>query len=363
MRIPTPTPALTLLALLACAACSEPAGVPRNLEEDRVAQLDDASRVVVMTQNLYVGADLDAVIGALASPDPGDDLPALLGAIQTLAITDFPSRAGAFAAEIARARPVVVGLQEVSQIDIDLTALGLPTTVHQDFLAILSDSLGARGLHYAVAARVQNIVASPFPGIGLIDYDAVLTDLDRVSVTAAEGHNYSANLGVVAPGIELKRGFVIVRATLAGIPWVFASTHLESGNAPGIAQLRAAQATELAAVVSGSARVVIMGDLNDTPGSPMYRVLEGAGLADTWAALRPGVSGFTCCEQPDLGNVVPQLNQRLDYLWLRSGSEVRSAQIRKIGGEPSARVPGPVHPVWPSDHAGLVLTLPTARST
>ena len=37
-----------------------------------------------MTWNMYVGADVDAVIAALLSPDPSDDQPALLAAIGTL---------------------------------------------------------------------------------------------------------------------------------------------------------------------------------------------------------------------------------------------------------------------------------------
>jgi endonuclease/exonuclease/phosphatase family protein len=340
------------------AACAEAGDAAGPLASVQLARRDAPPAIVVLTRNMYVGADLDAVIGALASPSSEDDLPALLGAIQTLQITDYPARAGAFAAEIARARPHVVGLQEVSQIDIDLTALGLPITVHQDFLAILADSLDARGLHYAVAARVQNIVAQPLPGIGLIDYDAVLVDADRVSVGAVQARNYSVNIGVVAPGIELKRGYVLVPATIAGVPYFFASTHLESGNAPGVATLRAAQAQELAASLPAGTPVVLMGDLNDTPGSPMHRALQGAGLTDTWAALRPGEAGFTCCEQADLGNVVPQLIQRLDYVWLRGWQSPATSRIDRIGDEPGDRVPGPAHPVWPSDHAGLVLTLP-----
>src|SRR5712664_2462700 len=76
-----------------------------------------ARDVTVMTQNLYVGADVDLVIRALATPDPNDDLPALLFAIETLGKTDFQARAQAIADEIQRARPHAVGFQEVSQID------------------------------------------------------------------------------------------------------------------------------------------------------------------------------------------------------------------------------------------------------
>src|SRR5687767_2133840 len=49
--------------------------------------------IAVMTRNMYVGADVDAVIAALVTPDPADDQAALVAAIGTLQETDFPSRA------------------------------------------------------------------------------------------------------------------------------------------------------------------------------------------------------------------------------------------------------------------------------
>src|SRR6266481_3752764 len=107
-----------------------------------------ARDITVMTQNLYVGADVDLVIRALGTPDPGDDFPALLFAIQTVGKTDFPARAEAIADRIARARPHAVGLQEVSQINIDLRPLGVPAVVDQDFIGLLQAALAARGLNY-----------------------------------------------------------------------------------------------------------------------------------------------------------------------------------------------------------------------
>jgi hypothetical protein len=79
--------------------------------------------VKVLTPNLYVGTDVDAVIGALRTPDPGDDLPTLLAAIDILRRTDFSSRVSAIAGEIIHARPHDVGLQEVSQVDLVLPTL------------------------------------------------------------------------------------------------------------------------------------------------------------------------------------------------------------------------------------------------
>ncbi|HEV8400415.1 MAG TPA: endonuclease/exonuclease/phosphatase family protein [Gemmatimonadales bacterium] len=330
--------------------------------DGRVQSLPGA--VTVMTQNLYVGADVDAVIVALGSPDPIDDLPALLFAIETVRKTDFPARASAIADQIAARRPQVVGLQEASQLDIDLNGLGLPVVVHQDFVAILEAKLAERGLHYGVAAQVQNIVAAPLPGISLVDHDVMLVDLGRVTVTASGGQNFTYNVGVVAPGIELKRGWVWADATIDGVPYRFVSTHPEADLAGNTFDaLRAAQVGEIVATQPTDRPVVIMGDLNDVPGSSMYQLLGSAGFTDSWRALRPGVIGFTCCEAADLSNELPALDQRIDYVFAR-GFGLSSAaaaglrgQIDRFGDVPADRVAGVAYPVWPSDHAGLVATL------
>lgn len=76
-------------------------------------------------------------------------------------LTAFPLRAEALADEVAKARPHVLGLQEVSQIDVDLNPVGVPLVIHQDFIAILQAALAARGLNYVVAASIENINAVP----------------------------------------------------------------------------------------------------------------------------------------------------------------------------------------------------------
>ena len=326
-----------------------------------------ARDVTVMTQNLYVGADVDLVIHALATPDPNDDLPALLFAIQTLGKTDFRARAQAIADEIQRARPHAVGFQEVSQIDIDLQPVGLPIVVHQDFLAILQAALAARGLHYDVAATSNNINVSLFSGlVRLVDHDALLVDADRVHVNAASGQNFSVNLGQVAEGVVLIRGWVWARTTVGDQSYTFATAHTESnlaGAPPGLLeQIRAAQASEMAVTLARDEHVVLMGDLNDTPGSPEYGVLSGAGFTDTWTALHPGrgAEGLTCCHVADLSDQIANFDQRIDYVWTRglaSDNGTVKGSIDRFGNVPSDRLPGPAYPIWPSDHAGLLASL------
>jgi endonuclease/exonuclease/phosphatase family metal-dependent hydrolase len=253
----------------------------------------------------------------------------------------------------------VVGLQEVSKIDITLPPLGVD--LHLDFLPVLLAKLSARGLQYDVAVRVRNIEAAPFPGVSLVDEDAILVDRRRVRVAETTPRNFTANIGPVAPGVVLTRGWVSARIEIGRRAYVVASTHLESGDAPGLDQLRAAQAMELAQALSGTGPIVLMGDLNDVPGSPMYQVLSSAGLTDVWPLLRGTAVGYTCCHLPDLSNPVKQFTKRIDYVFVRDGRErgAVTGAIRRIGDSATDRFDGPLHPLWPSDHAGLVARLDT----
>ena len=89
----------------------------------------------------------------------------------------------------------------------------------------------------------------------------------------------------------------------------------------------------------------------------MHQVVTGAGFTDTWAAMRPGARGFTCCEVADLSNQVPVLNQRIDYVFTRGlgGPDGKLlGQVTIVGDQPADKIAGPSFRIWPSDHAGLV---------
>ena len=261
---------LTLLALslgMACNGDAKPLAGPDNASTaERGAER--GPRLAVMSRNLYIGANVDAVIAALASPDPGVNFPTLLNAIGVLQETAYPRRAEALAKEIARHRPQVVGLQEVSQLDIDLTPFGVPFSISLDFLSILQDELARKGLDYVAAAQVTNVQAAPLPGISLVDHDVILIDASRVTLGSFKiEQSFSTNIGVVAPGVDIKRGWVAVEAIVDGRNYIIANTHLESGNAPGLDQLRPG---DRAGDHPGQrAPAVVLGDLNDVPGSLM----------------------------------------------------------------------------------------------
>ena len=344
---------LSLALLLAgtglIAACGDSAGP----DDD-----GDTATLVVMTRNLYVGTDVDAVILALRTEDPLDDIPALLNAITTLQRTDFPARAAAIADEIARVRPHAIGLQEVSEVDVALPVSGI--AIQQDFLSTLLAELAERDLDYVPAAQVRNIEAAPFPGVTLVDSDVILVDESRVTVGATTAQNFSENLGEVAPGVSLVRGWVTARVTVSGTEITLASTHLESGSFEGLPELRASQAQELIESLDHDVPAVLMGDLNDIPGSPMYQAVTGAAFRDVWEALQPGVAGNTCCHLADLSNEAPALASRIDYIFAR-GLERLDAEVSgtvELLGESSAdRIAGSMGSIWPSDHAGVAAEL------
>jgi endonuclease/exonuclease/phosphatase family metal-dependent hydrolase len=152
----------------------------------------------------------------------------------------------------------------------------------------------------------------------------------------------------------------LIDATIDGADYTILSTHLESGKQPGLAELRAAQATEIATVLGAAAPAIVMGDLNDVPGSLMYNVMLGAGFTDVWAALRPGAIGYTCCHVDDLSNPRATFYQRIDQIWTRGIGHPRAGAqgtISITGKVPASRLDGPEYLIWPSDHAGVVANL------
>jgi hypothetical protein len=349
------------IAVLALSACEDlgPLDVPTP-DSGAYMGAGAGNGTGFLSYNLYVGADLDRVIGALASPSSDDDFPELLAGIGTLQATDLAARLDAIADRIAERRPAVIGLQEVWNIEIDLRAYGVPVTISQDFIGRLQQELAERGLGYTLAGSVRNTDASPLPGIRVIDHDVMLIDPDRVTVHSATGRNFLANIGPVAPGVVLLRGYVIVDAEVDGVRMTIVNAHLESGAGAALSGLRAMQAQELASVIGAAPLAVVMGDFNDIPSSPMHAVLSGAGFVDGWAALRPGVGGATCCHLPDLSNAHSALDQRIDYLFTRgfdTPGRPLQGRIELLGDVTSDRIAGDAGTIWPSDHAGLSATL------
>lgn len=346
-----------------------------------------AGQVGVMTQNLYVGADIFRVFDAQTPQEIPLVVSQILG---TVFATDFPARARAIAAEIAHSRPHLVGLQEVSLIRVQSPGdflLGNPTpaqTVLFDYLDILLDALEEAGVSYHVAAEVDNAdVELPFVAgfdggvpqlddVRLTDRDVVLARSD-VSTSHAVGRNYAINvvLPIAGTTIEFLRGYAAVDATVKGRTYRFVSTHLEVGSSPPAAAVQAAQMQELLGELHGEPLpVILVGDLNSAPDDPPtqpYAQALAEGYVDTWLErVGPPASGFTCCQTETLDDPVSQLDERIDHVFVRNDSgfpafsHLGPVRSRVVGDEPADRTPSGL---WPSDHAGVAarLILPSAK--
>src|SRR5215831_746930 len=343
-----------LLVLVAAALLAVPAAraeQPHPFAADR--------QVTVMTQNLYLGTDLNPIFGA-------PNLPALFAAVGAgwlqVQANDFPARAEAIANEIAAAQPDLVGLQEAELYRTDAPPDGSATpaeNVAYDFIQLLVNALAERGLSYEPVGVFNGTdVELPafFPptlDVRFTDRVAMLARTDErtsdLKLSNPQSGTYPTALTITtaAGRITAPRGWVSVDVKIRGKSFRLITTHLEAFSP----LVRNPQAAEL---LSGPANtdlpVVAVGDFNSGPGGDpgAYGILLAGGFSDAW----PGADGLTCCHAVDLHNPNPTLTKRIDLVLTRGGFETVSADV--VGEDPADRTPSGL---WPSDHAGVVATL------
>ncbi len=382
---------LAVLAILALASACGPeapgeAGSPTALAGARWggappghSNAGGKKHVKVMTRNLYLGGDINLLIGAIAG---GEATPAEIAALaaQTWAQvkdTNFPERAKVIADEIAKEQPVLIGLQEAVQWLTgpgDTCAEHPPThlTVFYDFIEILQAELRARGLDYQEASKVSNFsgaacafdVANPsIPpmDIALVDRDAILV-LEGVETANPRAGNYAARVPLSGGIPDIVRGWTSIDVKHEGVWFQFFETHLEEEM--GVqGQIQMLQADELIKMLSHvELPLIAVGDFNAGPQideTQTYSMLLGAGYGDAWAALHPSRDGLSCCFASDLIPVKHEkLATRID-LTLFKGAVSPSAS-KEIGLHD--RTASGLHP---TDHAGFVSTfrLETPKSS
>jgi len=342
------------VALLAAAALVVPAAnaaQPHPFRGDR--------QVTVMTQNLFLGTDLNPIFSA---PNP----PALFAAVGAgwaqVQANDFPARAEAIAGEIAAAQPDLVGLQEAILYRTDFPPDGSATpaeTVAYDYVTLLVDALARRGLSYepvSVFTGTDAELPAGFPpqlDVRLTDRVVVLARSDQktadLKLSDPQSGAYPTALTVptaVGP-ITLPRGWASVDVKIRGKRFRFVTTHLEAFT-PAVRNPQAAEL--LAGPAHTELPTVVVGDFNSGPGADLgaYGIVLGGGFSDGW---QDG-AGLTCCHAVDLHNPDPTLTKRIDLVLTRGGFASLSADV--VGEEPSDRTPSGL---WPSDHAGVVATL------
>jgi hypothetical protein len=357
-------------------------------------------KIKVMTQNLYVGAEIQSLA---AAQTPEEFLAGVQAALDQITKNNFPARAAAIAAEIAAKMPHLVGLQEVYNFTINGFNVGPPFS---DYLADLRDALKARGAFYKAVAVVNNFdMQIDIEDIGIVrvlDRDVILarsdvaptvTNVDPADLCSGreseDGCNYlvvaSVNSPILGP-VAFKRGFVAVDAHVGTLPVRFVSTHLEVRDVdptnPLSPLIQAAQASELVGLLSPMGPlstedrpVILVGDFNSSQEDPIryidghllvppYKQIRFAHFVDIWNRnllkfLNP--DGFTCCQAANLQGE-SSLYERVDLIF-----------VHNKFGEWQFTIPGPTlavvvgdkerdktetdSPLWPSDHGGVAATM------
>jgi endonuclease/exonuclease/phosphatase family metal-dependent hydrolase len=315
--------------------------------------------ITVMTRNLYLGASLDPILHAKSVPEAFGAVAAAWAQVQA---NDFPQRAGAIAAEIARAQPDFVGVQELPlyrmQTPSDFQSTPA-TTVVLDYRRALLDALRARKLPYRfVAINTNTDVEFPsgFPptmDIRLTMRNAILMRTDRgIGLRRARAGNYPTTYPIFQGLVKAVRGWAYVDATVGGRTFRVIDTHLEAFN-------RDTQEQQSKELLAGPAAtklpIVLLGDLNSRPDgstTASYPNVLAGGFQDTWPQAYPSAIGLTCCHGDDLREPGGPFYERIDYVLERGGFRgVRGAVTGQIA---STRTAGGL---WPSDHGGLWMTL------
>jgi Endonuclease/Exonuclease/phosphatase family len=330
-----------------------------------------AGELTVMTRNLSFGTDLGPIV---AATNEFEFVTAVATAFSQAQATDFPGRAKAWADEIEQARPDLIGLQEAvlwrTQTPADFSPTPNATTVQADLVGLLLAELRSRGLKYEVVIaqtgfdiEAPGLFPTGFVDIRLTQREVILVRKSAgLKLTNAKGGQYAAFLTiptVIGVPVSLPWAWASVDGTLGGRTFRFATTHLDpiSGAAQQL------QANEfLAGPGNTTLPTVWVGDFNsDADGTtitgvpsatPTYGSIIASGFTDAWKAKHPTDPGFTCCQATDLLNPTSILAERDDLVLTRGPFHVANASI--VGDQPADRLPSGL---WPSDHAGVVVTL------
>ena len=357
-------------------------------------------QVTVMTQNLYLGANLTPLF------TPGVDFASVAAAVlKHVQQVDFPDRAAKIADEIAAHHPDLIGLQEVALWQLGPDCQDLHSYVN--YQQVLLDALARDRLSYRVASSDLNFhltvpLTGVIPGVGcaaFADHDVILARADlpvsQLKVSNPQSAEFSSYPQLVPgvpnempvtldiPGIgqqtvSIGRGWTSVDVKVRGKSFRFIDTHLEAyGPASDPALFRNIQATLLVrhVIAASPLPVIAVGDYNsaaapvpDTTGA--YGILTDAGLTDAWPLVRRDADpGYTSGQSDDLNNIPSTIDQRIDLVLFTLGPirAVPGSGVT-VGNAPPGTPLEEVHAImaydpatgqylWPSDHAGVIATL------
>ena len=310
--------------------------------------------ISVMSRNVYLGADLIPL-----ATTPADQFEqAAASRYQTVLKNDFPTRAKALSAEIAKAKPDVVALQEAAIWRTgpkDGSATSASDIVY-DSTEVLLKELALRGTRYRVL-RGRDWFDFEAPAgdkdVRLVQRDVLLARVGskvKFGRTAAGGFKDHFDPPTAVGVAQQLRGWVSVDAKLGKKAFRVVTTHLEAYS-PDIADK---QMTELLAnrAKSKKLQTIIVGDFNS---APTNNANDRGTSRDASAYYRAIDAGFfnplpkrgTCCQPEDLTQSEPW-ETWIDHIVVRP--RIRAVRSSIVGTKQ-------VNGLWPSDHAGVVATL------
>jgi endonuclease/exonuclease/phosphatase family metal-dependent hydrolase len=331
----------------------------------------------VMTRNLYLGADLTP---AILAPTLPEFIAANGQILREVTANNFPVRAKGLAKEILKAKPDLVGLQEVAlwrtaPVNFEVLTKGpSATTVRYDYLAELLAELNKGPDRYEVVV-VQNEFDLEAPGdedgnpetgpLGA-DINGRLTMRDvilarrgaGVDTKNAQSANFTTNLVVPVAGVPVtvKRGWTATDARVRGTGWFrFVNTHLEAFQ-PLIRQAQAAELVAPTGPATSDLPVVLLGDLNSDDDTVegadrlAYETLLAAGMVE-----RSTADPLSCCLKSSLlevgkGGSEADFDHQVDHIMTRDPEVVTLVDSDVSGIQP-------VNGFWNSDHAGVFSAL------
>jgi endonuclease/exonuclease/phosphatase family metal-dependent hydrolase len=325
------------------------------------AAAKDKRELTVMTQNLYIGGSLTPISAATTQ---FEFLLAVATLYSEVQFTDYPARANAIAAEIEANDPDVIALQEVTTWT--STGPGAPPSL--DFLAILQQDLAGRGLSYSVGSASSNASVGPVPLLlcsgslgscllSLQDRDVILVNDSHPSLQTFNPQHgrYVAQQVQTTPAgpLSFNRGWASIDGTLDGKAFRFATTHLEIEQAQAPATQEAQGKEFLAGPAKAGGAVIAAGDFNsaaDGSTTATYANLTKSWFQDAWDT-NPGDPGLSCCQVDTLTNPTSAYTSRIDLVLIHGASRAMDAKL--VGDSPFQATA----PLWPSDHAGLMVTI------
>jgi len=346
---PRRTLAALLVALSACAVL--PAAASAKKQD-----------LKVMARNVYLGADL---IPLASAPDRATFEQNAAQRFQMVQNNDFPRRAKALAAEIKKAKPDIIGVQEATiwRRGADGVKDGPATPATQviyDSTKELVKALRAAGTPYR---EVTGRNWFDFEAPTALNYDVRITQRDsilvrsrskvRIRKTLRGGFSNILNVPTQVGVASEKRGWVGVDGTLAGRKFRFVTTHLEAYS-PDIADKQMKELVKSSGPLGSKKRQsILVGDFNSAPGSNANDRGTSRDASAYYSAIDRGFRNplrerATCCFAEDLHATTNQLETWIDHVLVRPRIKAIKSGIvgtKQVGG------------LYPSDHAGITATL------